>query len=323
MALPTFRAFMRDAAGRYVALDGRLWRTLVALLAKPGFLTLEYFAGRRRRYIRPARLFLVLYLLLFAFIGFVQSPGDLSDQVVLVNIDDSESQGAGEKPADRPTSGTRKPVAPGNRNSVAPASTSAPVSARSPVTAPAPESARRSARPDTAETYLGLDDELNFTMRFGGSDVAMPEFLQRRLDHFRKLDRAEKAERLYSGMLRFGTYAMILLLPVFALLLMVAYLGGAKDYPRRPRLYAEHLVYSAHLHSFAAFIVMLIIVAPWPPVRAALAVWVFVYFFKARTAVYGGTWWAGLLRAAVVATIYFVLVSMAMFGLLAISAFVR
>ena len=126
---------------------------------------------------------------------------------VLVNIDDSESQGAGEKPADRPTSGTRKPVAPGNRNSVAPASTSAPVSARSPVTAPAPESARRSARPDTAETYLGLDDELNFTMRFGGSDVAMPEFLQRRWDHFRKLDRAEKAERLYSGMLRFTAQA--------------------------------------------------------------------------------------------------------------------
>jgi Protein of unknown function (DUF3667) len=62
IALPTFAAFMREAAGRYVALDGRLWRTLLALVARPGFLTLEYFSGRRRRYIRPARLFLVLFV---------------------------------------------------------------------------------------------------------------------------------------------------------------------------------------------------------------------------------------------------------------------
>ena len=85
LALPTFATFMREAAGRYVALDGRAWRTLYALVARPGFLTREYFAGRRRRYIRPARLFLVLYLVLFAIIGFVQSPADLGNEVVFVS----------------------------------------------------------------------------------------------------------------------------------------------------------------------------------------------------------------------------------------------
>jgi hypothetical protein len=64
LALPTVRAMLREAAGRYVALDGRMWRTLAALLFRPGFLTREYLAGRRRRYIRPARLFLVLSLAL-------------------------------------------------------------------------------------------------------------------------------------------------------------------------------------------------------------------------------------------------------------------
>ena len=59
-------AFLREAAGRYVALDGRLARTLFHLLFRPGFLTREYLAGRRKRYIRPARLFLVLALALFA-----------------------------------------------------------------------------------------------------------------------------------------------------------------------------------------------------------------------------------------------------------------
>ena len=73
--LPTFAQFMREAAGRYVALDGRLWRTLGPLVFRPGFLTREYFAGRRRRYIRPARLFLVSSVLLFAALRIVVELG--------------------------------------------------------------------------------------------------------------------------------------------------------------------------------------------------------------------------------------------------------
>src|SRR3954469_15077396 len=87
IALPTFSAFMREAAGRYVALDGRFWRTIIALVARPGFLTREYFNGRRRRYSRPARLFLVLYLVLFAVIGLVQPPGDLANEVTFAEPD--------------------------------------------------------------------------------------------------------------------------------------------------------------------------------------------------------------------------------------------
>src|SRR5450432_407828 len=66
IALPSVRQVMRDAAGNLVAIDGRLWRTLQALLFRPGQLTLEYLRGRRRYYIRPARLFFVTALLMFA-----------------------------------------------------------------------------------------------------------------------------------------------------------------------------------------------------------------------------------------------------------------
>ena len=50
-----------------MALEGALWRTLVALLWHPGRLTVEYFAGRRARYIAPLRLYLTFSLILFAF----------------------------------------------------------------------------------------------------------------------------------------------------------------------------------------------------------------------------------------------------------------
>lgn len=74
LALPSVRALLREAAGRYVALDGRLWRTVLPLLFRPGFLTREYFAGRRRRYIRPARLFLILSIALFALLRIAGEP---------------------------------------------------------------------------------------------------------------------------------------------------------------------------------------------------------------------------------------------------------
>src|SRR3546814_561503 len=46
-------------------IDGRIVHTLPPLLLKPGLLTLEYFAGRRVRYIAPFRLMFVLCLLSF------------------------------------------------------------------------------------------------------------------------------------------------------------------------------------------------------------------------------------------------------------------
>ena len=51
--------------------DSRLWRTLGALLFKPGRLTAEFLAGRRARYLPPVRLYLVLSVLFFIVAGAV------------------------------------------------------------------------------------------------------------------------------------------------------------------------------------------------------------------------------------------------------------
>jgi hypothetical protein len=47
--------------------DSRIWRTLWALLAKPGYLTREFFAGHRARYLPPLRLYLVLSVAFFLY----------------------------------------------------------------------------------------------------------------------------------------------------------------------------------------------------------------------------------------------------------------
>ncbi|MEO7457684.1 MAG: DUF3667 domain-containing protein [Gemmatimonadaceae bacterium] len=61
----TTRALVAEAASEFVSLDGRLWRSVVALLSKPGFLTQEYFSGRRTRYMRPFSLFVLLNVAFF------------------------------------------------------------------------------------------------------------------------------------------------------------------------------------------------------------------------------------------------------------------
>lgn len=293
VALPTFTAFMREAAGRYVALDGRLWRTLFGLVARPGFLTREYLGGRRRRYIRPARLFLVLYLLLFAVVGLLQSPGDLADEVVFVDSDKAaeELKRAGRE-------------------------------ARVPRAKPG-EPTMAVVEGDDGNILFGLDRDLNLTLRLGGEEIPLPAQVRKRYEHFKTLPRQEKAERLYAGMLRYGPYAMVALLPAFALLLKLAYLERSKRYPQRPARYAEHLVYSAHLHSFAAIMILALLLVPFGPVRFALALWILYYAMRARQVVYGGRWWGGLMRAFPIAIAYLVLLAFAMLGLIAMAVMLR
>jgi hypothetical protein len=60
--------------------DSRVARTLVALLIQPGFLTLEYNAGRRAKYSPPLRLYLLVSVLFF--LSLTLQRGFLPDLIV-------------------------------------------------------------------------------------------------------------------------------------------------------------------------------------------------------------------------------------------------
>ena len=57
--------FAHDVFHEIAHVDSKLFTTLRDLVTKPGFLTEEYFAGRKSRYIPPLRLFLTLFALQF------------------------------------------------------------------------------------------------------------------------------------------------------------------------------------------------------------------------------------------------------------------
>jgi hypothetical protein len=49
--------------------DSRLWRALWYLITRPGFLSREFFEGRRVQYLPPFRLYLVISVLFFVVVG--------------------------------------------------------------------------------------------------------------------------------------------------------------------------------------------------------------------------------------------------------------
>lgn len=64
--VPSAREFIHEFITHYIAIEGKLWRTLKLMLFKPGCLTTEYLAGRRVSYIIPLRIFLTFSILFFA-----------------------------------------------------------------------------------------------------------------------------------------------------------------------------------------------------------------------------------------------------------------
>ena len=258
LRLPTLREFVREAAGRYVAFDGRFWRTVFALLVRPGFLTREYLAGRRRRYIRPARLYLFATLIFFAVTRLLVGPIDIFE-----------------------------------------------------------------VHPDTPEEAKYLSPDKGFNVQMGEDAFGSPA-LQKRWNRFNNLGKNEKAEQLGEGMLRYAPYAMFVLLPAFALLLKLVYLGRGRRYPRRPRLYGEHLVFAAYDHAFVFVAATIMLLVLGRTMAITIGLWVIaLYLLLSMRSVYGGSWAGLLLRAFVLFTSYTVLVGLATAGLVVAAILLR
>ncbi|MFO1218451.1 MAG: DUF3667 domain-containing protein [Burkholderiaceae bacterium] len=66
---PTLREFAQQFGGAYISTEGALWRSLGLLLLKPGAITREYLAGRRRRYVLPLRLYLTISVIVLMALG--------------------------------------------------------------------------------------------------------------------------------------------------------------------------------------------------------------------------------------------------------------
>lgn len=91
-----FLTLVNEAFEDIFSLNSRVWKTLGNLLFRPGFLSTEYFAGRRVRYIPPVRLYFtmsIMFFLVFALYSFFQ-PDDQDEQTSQSTSQEVESSAA-------------------------------------------------------------------------------------------------------------------------------------------------------------------------------------------------------------------------------------
>lgn len=73
-----FSSILGDFADTVLNIDSRIFRSIGPLLFRPGFLSQEYFAGRRVRYVSPVRLFVFLSIVTFIIAQWVMPDWSVS-----------------------------------------------------------------------------------------------------------------------------------------------------------------------------------------------------------------------------------------------------
>ena len=104
----------------------------------------------------------------------------------------------------------------------------------------------------------------------------------------------------------YAPYALFALMPVFALLLKLLYLGTGRQY-------GAHLLFALHANAFAFAMMALLILtrSAYDMIGTVLTIWMIVYLPLAMRRVYGGGWFVTLLRWAVLALLHLLCIMLA------------
>lgn len=315
---------LRDILHDVFNLDSRAIRTLKPLLFKPGFLTLEYFAGRRQRYVPPLRLYVIASLVFFLIAGLMFSLGkgiefDGDKQAAEELLDEPEVQQALQDP--KVVAALQK-SAPAVREAMA--DRGLINEAVPPVpTAPIVESTDRQATtpPDAAipKVEISIFEEVPFLPAFANQWI---KELNTEVSGKAKQIQ-DDPKKLAEAVLSVLPQSMFILLPLFALLLKLFY-------PFANRLYMEHLIVALHSHCFLFILFTLLIVANelvgQSQLLAAQLAWLDemmgvvtgilltigapLYLYLMQKRVYGQSHWLTFSKFMLIGMVYLVLLSL-------------
>lgn len=140
---------------------------------------------------------------------------------------------------------------------------------------------------------------------FTGPEAGIGRWVIDRMHEYSQLPQAEQVRRSRSAIRETAPKAALALVPVFALLAKVLFWSR-----RRPRFYAEHLVFALVLHAFAFLLLAIGLAADGLEFGlAALAVLV-VYLYACLWRGYEAGWWASLMRLLAILIVYPILLTL-------------
>jgi len=287
-----FGSVLGDALDSVLNIDGRIVHTLLPLYFRPGKLTLDYFAGKRTRYVTPFRL--IFFLAISAFLAIqlmlrtgatplVQFQTPRIHGVAISSVPVATDQDTHFANGDIKFGGT----VVWNRQS---------------------RPLRSAWLPGFANDWLNdaIEHARNNLHDMNSGDV---------------VEAKAAAQRLMGGVFAVAPQVLFVLLPVFALLLKIFYVF-------KRRLYMEHLIVAMHSHAFIMLSLLVLVAldllrswlaphAAWLGVvlgllHAAGWIWLFVYLLIMQKRVYRQGWFMTSLKYVCVGFCYSVLLGIGM-----------
>ena len=334
---------LSDVADTVFNIDSRVFRSIVPLYFRPGYLTEEYFAGRRTLYVTPFRLFFFLCIISFLAIQASLNIGaihlDLGDAD---SLDQATTVAEVQERRDRALTGLETAR---QATMLAPAASAQIDAAIAKVRSKADKQlAYLNSRADAAANGHvppqdpSADDGI---LDMGGKTwdpvanpirVAwLPAFANAKLNelaaHAKKnVIRARKDQsHLVAGLFSVLPQTLFVLMPLFAVLLKIVYLF-------KRRLYMEHLLVALHSHAFICMSLLLLALvqlllgwaatdAAWAMpllklLRVAIWTWLPVYLFLMQKRVYRQGWFVTVLKYSLVGICYIWIVAFGLVGAL-------
>ena len=326
-------SMLHDVADTIFNIDSRIFRTLGPLYVRPGYLTNEYFAGRRVRYVTPFRLYFFLSVIAFFAAQYALSDVNMNNAVI---SDGAPEIGAAQTPQE--VEKARDDVVAKLSKLTGPAAGGAEQAIRNVnrkaekrlayLQRVAEAKARGEPPPiDKSEDSNDLSfNDIPWDAQKNPLRVAwLPAFANDRLNgaigHMKdNLPRIRKDPKPFL-LGAFGMLAQVLfvLMPLFALLLKIFYIF-------KRRLYMEHLIVALHSHAFVFLSMLLLTLTALARVWAADAapalapmlrllmigmfIWLPVYLFLMQKKVYRQGWFFTTLKFGAIGICYTVMISL-------------
>ena len=330
-------SMLHDVADTILNVDARIFRTLAPLYLRPGYLSNEYFAGRRVRYVTPFRLYFFLSVIAFFVVQFALSDLNLNNLIINDDLDKiADAKSADEVGKVRDEAIARiteaKATTPNLPDSV--------VQDWDREIAMLRQKADRRIERIEAEKSKGIappsdsgedTNDLKFNdvpwdaksnpLRFSWLPAFANDRLNGAIGHMKdNLPRIKKDPKPFL-LGAFGMLAQVLfvLMPLFALMLKVFYIF-------KRRLYMEHLIVALHSHAFVFMSMLLLTLtglargwatgaAPWlvPPLHwamIAMAGWLPIYLLLMQKKVYKQGWFFTTLKFGAIGICYTVMITL-------------
>jgi hypothetical protein len=288
------------------AFDNRTFKTLKHLIFKPGFITVEFFKGRRIRYISPFQILMVLSFIFFLLLQILSERSlneitkkDLSNNSTIEA--DSIQSAASEISTDSlPVSLGKEEFKELNNLSVK-------------------QDTSTQADSSTAVTLTlsgNFREDLN-KMADKYEKILTKTTSPKEQEKIRsKISMCRNPEILISKILKLLSWAFFALVPVLALILKLTYI-------RHKQMYIKHLIFSTHTQSYL-FIVLIIIAgyallfnSGTAVVSTILILTIPVYQVIALKKFYGGNYVKTIVKFMVISILYQITLFIAVIAVIA------